>query len=138
MIRSRSSVRHVSRSHAGFRERTTLTLPSGLQHHLDLVLKTALGITGDMGNQQIFNPADSLLRIASHCGFDRAFLSFFNATHEGPAACGMALVRRERVVVADVADSALFAETESQKVMLKANGRTVQSTPLLSELNGEC
>jgi hypothetical protein len=113
----------------------SFAVSSELRHHLDLVLQSALRITGDMGNLQVFNHADSSLRIASHCGFDRAFLSFFNATHEGQAACGTALERRERVVVEDVAESVLFLDTESQEVMLKAKARAVQSTPLLSELN---
>jgi hypothetical protein len=87
-----------------------------------------LRITGDMGNLQVFNHAHCSLGIASHCGFDRAFLSFFNATHEGQAACGTASERRERVVVEDVAESVLFADTESQRVMLKAKASRSQHT----------
>ena len=48
------------------------------------------------------------------------------------AACGAALLRGQRVIVEDVANSEIFAGSVALPVMLAANARAVQSTPLLN------
>lgn len=103
-----------------------------LQEQLCLTLKTALSVTGDKGNLQLFDPADCSLKIAVQSGFGEGFLSFFRGTQEGHAACGMALLRRDRVVVEDVESDPIFLGTEAREVLLREGVRAVQSTPLLN------
>ncbi len=95
------------------------------------ILDAAIEITGaDMGNIQLLDGEH--LRITAQRGFEAPFLEFFDAVHGGLAACGAALQRGERVVVADVAHSPIFAGTQALDVMIAAGARAVQSTPLVS------
>src|SRR5262249_51707118 len=70
------------------------------------------------------------LRIVAQRGFRRPFLDFFECVHDGQAACGAALKSAERIIVEEVANSALFFGTPALEVMLDAGARAVQSTPL--------
>jgi two-component system NtrC family sensor kinase len=98
---------------------------------LDDILEAAIEITGaDMGNIQLLD--GDALKIVAHRGFDAPFLAFFNTVHEGLAACGAALQRGERVIVDDVAASPLFVGSPAGDVMLAAQARAVQSTPLIT------
>jgi hypothetical protein len=103
-----------------------------LEDCLAFILKATLKITGDMANLQLFDPLNSSLKIVSQCGFDEDFLNFFNSVQAGEAACGMSLLRRERVVVEDIAKDRIFAGTAAGAVVLAAGVRAVQSTPLFS------
>jgi GAF domain-containing protein len=102
-----------------------------LRECLGQILRTALSITGDMGNVQLVDPVHGSLRIVSQIGFHRPFLNFFSTTHEGLAACGTAMSLGKRVIVEDVASDPIFSHTETRNVMLAARARAVQSTPLL-------
>ena len=95
------------------------------------ILDAAIEITGaQMGNIQLLE--GDVLRIAAQRGFDRPFLEFFASVHGEEAACGAALQRAERVVVADVLKSPIFIDTPALDVMIAAGARAVQSTPLVS------
>jgi PAS domain S-box-containing protein len=104
-------------------------LPSLLERFLD----AAIRITGaDRGNLQLLDESGGLT-ITAQRGFDQPFLDYFNRVHtRESAACSSALSRRERVIVEDVASSALFAGAPAREVLLEAGVRAVQSTPLLS------
>ena len=105
--------------------------PGELTGLLDQVMDAAIEIVGaDMGNIQLYR--NGRLRIVCQRGFRPAFLDFFDSVEQGEAACGTALQRGERVVVPDVLESAIFAGTPSLEVMLQADARSVQSTPLQS------
>ena len=65
-------------------------------------------------------------------GSRRRLLNFFNTVHEGLAACGTALQRGERIIVEDVTTSPLFVGSPAYDVMLAAQARAVQSTPLIT------
>jgi PAS domain S-box-containing protein len=98
---------------------------------LNEILDAAIEITGaDKGNVQLFE--GEALRIVAQRGFEAPFLDFFDAVHEGQAACGTALQTGERVIVQDVADSPMFAGTAARDVIVAAGVRAVQSTPLFS------
>jgi signal transduction histidine kinase/CheY-like chemotaxis protein len=84
----------------------------------------------DMGNIQLLE--HGVLRIVAQRGFGAAFVDFFSVVDEGLAACGAALQRGERIVVEDVSTSEIFVGTPALEVMLAANARAVQSTPLVS------
>jgi len=95
------------------------------------VLDAAISLTrAAMGNIQLLNPATGTLRIAVQRGFRQPFLDFFACVDDGQAACGTALQRAERIVVEEVAESAIFAGTPALDVLLDAGARAVQSTPI--------
>lgn len=86
---------------------------------------------------QLFDSAPGELRIYAQRGFTRAFLRFFDRVRrDDRCACGWALKTGSRLVVEDVAESAIFAEdSQAGEVILAAqvrSVRSVQSTPLLS------
>ena len=103
------------------------------QDLLSEIVKTAVIITdADMGNIQLFDERSGTLKIvASNC-FNQPFLDFFNTVHRGQAACGAAMVCKERIIIEDVTQSPIFMDTPSLGVMLEAGVRAVQSTPLFT------
>jgi PAS domain S-box-containing protein len=93
----------------------------------------AIAVTAaDMGNIQLLDHGSGALKIVASRGFDKPFLEFFNAVHEGQAACGTALRSGERVVIEDVTTSPVFMGTPALEVLLAAGVRAVESTPLLA------
>jgi len=105
---------------------------AGLKKQLDTIVALTLKTTGDMANLQVYEAASQSLRIVSHFGFPQEFVDFFSSTHAGQAACGTAMKRRRRVVIEDVASHPVFKGTEARDVMMAAEARAVQSTPLIS------
>jgi GAF domain-containing protein len=74
---------------------------------------------------------NQVLRIVAQHGFQREFLDYFETVTEKDASvCGAALKGTLRVVVQDVATDPLLT-TESRGVLLRADVRSVQSTPLI-------
>jgi PAS domain S-box-containing protein len=95
------------------------------------IMDAGIEITNaDMGNIQLLE--GGVLKIVSQRGFKEPFLDFFNQVHDGQAACGSALQNRERVIVQDVSQSPVFADSHMRDVMLAAGVLAVQSTPLIS------
>jgi len=99
---------------------------------LDAALDAAIDATrAQMGNVQL--KLDKGLRIVTHRGFDIRFLEFFACVSDGHgAACGAAMHSGARVIVGDVATDPIFVGSEAAQVMVGANARAVQSTPLVS------
>jgi CheY-like chemotaxis protein len=95
------------------------------------LLDAAIQITGaQMGSVQLIDK-DGVLRVIAQRGFYGPFLKFFDGVEDGQAACGEAMRRRERVIVEDVTDSALFKGSRALEVLLAAGVRAVQSTPIV-------
>lgn len=94
---------------------------------LDAAIHSAGAATG---NLQILRPEG--LIIGAQRGFDRKFLDFFACVRDEGSACGAAMRRGVRVIVPDVANDPIFADTEAGAVMLEANALAVQSTPLVA------
>lgn len=84
------------------------------------------------GNIQLVDGQGNL-RIVASFGFDHRFLDFFAVVHTEGTACGAALKHGRQIVVTDVASSAIFAGTDAGEVLLSADCRAVQSTPLMHE-----
>jgi signal transduction histidine kinase/FixJ family two-component response regulator len=104
------------------------------QECLDAILETAIEISGaDKGNIQLFDAGSNCLKIASQKGFQKPFLSFFSEVRadEGSAS-GHVLRSDKRVIVEDVTQSVIFAGQPSLDVLLKAEVRALQVTPLIS------
>ena len=96
------------------------------------ILKVAIEISGaDKGNIQLVEPGSGALTMNAESGFDEEFFEFFSQKPE-PCACMKAFETRQRVIVEDVRQSALFVGHRSLSVMNKAGVRAVQSTPLIS------
>lgn len=76
-------------------------------------------------------PHNRVLRIVVQRGFESEFLDYFDTVScDDGCACGKSMNQRSRMVVADVATDALFSN-DSREVLLRANVRSVQSTPLI-------
>lgn len=98
---------------------------------LEEILSVAMEIcSADKGNIQLVDPDTGALQMISATGFDQSFLDFFNG--ETSSACTSALAARQRVVVEDVRQSALFVGTPALKMMTKAGVLAVEATPLVS------
>lgn len=101
--------------------------------NLNEILDAAIFITGaDKGKIQLYQSQTGGLTLATQRGFERSFLEFFSDVHDGSAsACGSALSRRQQIVVEDVTLSELFSG-KSLDLVLAADVRAVQFTPLVS------
>jgi signal transduction histidine kinase/DNA-binding response OmpR family regulator len=110
---------------------TRLVQTTHLAELLEEILDAAIEITAaDKGNIQLFE--GGALRIVAHRGFERPFLEFFRNVKDGSAACGAAMLARERVIIDDVTTHPIFADTPAGEVLLAAGVHAVQATPLLS------
>jgi len=97
------------------------------------VLEAAVAIArADRGNVQLRDPETGGLRIMAQRGFEPSFLKFFQHVVDETAACAVAMGTQQRVMVEDVTKSPIFEGTEALRVLLEADVRAVQSTPLLS------
>lgn len=112
---------------------TCFVTDDSLQDLLSEIVETAVIITkADMGNIQLFDERSGSLKIIASNSFNQKFLDFFNTVYTGQAACGVAIERKERVIIEDVTQSPIFMGTPALEVMLSAGARAVQSTPLFS------
>jgi two-component sensor histidine kinase/PAS domain-containing protein len=106
---------------------------ANLDANLRSILDAAISVTGAVkGNIQLVDPASQTLTIAAHRGFAELFLKFFDGV--SASACAVARRRRERVIVDDVTTSPIFAGEQSLNVLLEADVRAVQSTPLVDRM----
>jgi hypothetical protein len=116
--------------------------PHDRQHNRTAVLATFLdhGIevmgtnTGDL---QLVEIPGRTLRLEQHRGLPPDFVDYFAVVDDSSTACALAMQRRSRVVVTDVAADPVFAGTEPGRMVLAAGVRSVQSTPLLTP-DGRC
>jgi len=106
--------------------------PMGQRRSIGEFLKSVIDATAaDFGNIQLYDPKNSTLRIVAHHGFEDEFLTFFATVHVAHGcACSRAMNERSRIVVKDVATDPLFSD-ESRGVLLRANVRSLQTTPLV-------
>ena len=100
---------------------------------LDQILDAAIGVMGaEKGSIQLLDEDGCTLRLTAQRGLPRDFLDFFDRVREGEAACGTVLKTRERVTVEDVAAGPSLVGAHALQIMLSAECRAVQSTPLLT------
>jgi PAS domain S-box-containing protein len=97
------------------------------------ILDAAMWMTGaPMGALQRYDEQAARLDPVAHRGLSGACVEFFaRVGHGDAAACGTALVTRERVIVEDVRTSPIFAGQPSLQVLLDAGIRAIETTPLL-------
>lgn len=102
-----------------------------LPNLLTALLMAAIDATAaEFGNIQIVEIGDGGLRIVAQHGFGHEFLNFFRYVRADKSACSAALRTCRRTVVRDVRTSRLYTEPARQ-VMLSANARACQSTPIV-------
>jgi hypothetical protein len=75
------------------------------------------------------------LRIVAHQGLGDEFLNFFACVDPGIAACGLALARRERVIIEDVRTNPHLA-SPVRSALERAGFLSVVSTPVVDERGG--
>ncbi|AFZ30628.1 multi-sensor hybrid histidine kinase [Gloeocapsa sp. PCC 7428] len=104
-----------------------LSLSEGLQ---EMLVATIELLGADMGNIQLLDADQGILRIAVQQGFKQDFLDFFReVSAEDDSACGRTLRSGERTIIEDVETDAPFAPF--RPVARAAGYRAVQSTPLM-------
>jgi anti-anti-sigma regulatory factor len=116
--------------------------PYDRQHNRTAVLATFLEKAIDLmdttsGDLQLVDAPNGVLRLEQHRGLPPEFVDFFATVSDSSTPCGVALQRKARVVVLDVATDPIFAGTSSRKMVLDVGIRSVQSTPLLTP-DGRC
>jgi PAS domain S-box-containing protein len=110
---------------------TRLLAINGLQPLLEEVLEATMALHGaDFGVVQQFEPASGDLLLVAQRNLPDSFLAAFERVNDETTACGRAMRRRERVIVEDVLEDAVFAP---HVPLAQAAGiRAMQSTPLVS------
>jgi signal transduction histidine kinase/CheY-like chemotaxis protein len=103
-----------------------------LHFALEEILHASIDLLGaEMGNIQLYDPVEKVLKVAAQQGFEADFLDRFHTLYiESDTTCGRALRSGQRVITEDVRTEptyAVYLETAD-----KAGYRAVQSTPLLS------
>ena len=105
-----------------------------LYSKLVCVAKTLM--RSDFASMQQYFPhlgAKGELKLIGHYGFSEEAAKFWAWVRaDSSCTCGVAIVRRERVIAADVENTAFMAGTADQKQLLMAGIRAAQTTPLLS------
>jgi GAF domain-containing protein len=90
----------------------------------------------DFASMQQYYPhlgARGELKLIGHFGFSEEAAKFWGWVRaDSKCTCGVAIVRRERVIAADVEKADFMADTEDQRQLLLAGIRAAQTTPLLS------
>jgi PAS domain S-box-containing protein len=90
----------------------------------------------DFASMQQYFPhlgANGELKLIGHYGFSEEAAKFWAWVRaDSKCTCGVAIVRRERVIAADVENTQFMAGTADQKQLLAAGIHAAQTTPLLS------
>lgn len=103
---------------------------------LDALRDEACAITGThMASVQLVDSSDDTLWLESHCGFPAEFVHHFAVVDGTTSPRGHAARRRQRIVVDDVATAPLFDEP-SRAVVLSADCRSCQCTPIPGPTGG--
>lgn len=119
-------------------------LPPGRRHALDpaelldALLQAALACTATAaGYAQRFDPGVDGLRLERHEGLPPDLVALLADVGGDGTCCGLALRRRSRVTVEDVANSLVLPAGPVNGALLRAGLRAVQSTPVLAP-SGRC
>lgn len=109
-----------------------LWLNRDLHQALDDLLAGAIELLGaDMGNIQVLDPIQGVLKIVAARGFEQDFLTLFREVSSADdSACGRALRAGKRLVIEDVESDAAFSPL--RPIARAAGFRAVQSTPIIS------
>lgn len=88
----------------------------------------------DLCDAQLYDPMAGALVIQAHRGFSERFLDTFRVVSDATTSCGLAWIRRERVIVPDVFTSPIYTATDGVDALIEAGSRGVVSMPLIGGL----
>jgi len=104
---------------------------TGLGELLEEILEATIALQhADFGNVQLYNRQTETLEIVAQRGFGPEFLDYFRSVPPGMGACGLALRRRQRVIIEDTEADSAYAPCRAAAAA--AGYRAVQSTPMFS------
>jgi PAS domain S-box-containing protein len=131
---SESSLAHELASMARLQGVSTRLVQAGDDNSLlQNIVDAAIAITAaDMGNIQLLERESDALKIVASRGFERPFVEFFDGLHAEHASLPDVVRGLERIVVANVATSPIFAGTPALNVLSDAGVRALQRTPLVT------
>lgn len=111
---------------------TRLIHNSSLEALLEEILYATIELQGaDFGNVQLYDPTSATLSIVAQHGFGQPFLDCFHrVSAQDPGACGLALLRRKRVIIFDTETDPDFQAF--RQIAATSGFRAVQSTPLFT------
>jgi len=110
---------------------TRLLEATGLGELLEEILEATIALQrADFGNVQLYNRQTETLEIVAQRGFGPEFLDYFRSVPPGMGACGLALRRRQRVIIEDTEADSAYAPCRAAAAA--AGYRAVQSTPMFS------
>jgi DNA-binding NarL/FixJ family response regulator len=124
-----------TRPHQRLREiSANLTSLTNLPDLLNGILDAAIEISAaDFGTVQIYDQKTGELKLMAYRGFGPAFVKFFETIRDDSCCCcGAALKAGTRIVVEDVATDPVF-DAEARGIVLSAEVRAIQSTPIYSQ-----
>jgi len=101
-----------------------------LYNLLDAVIEAT---QADFGDLQLMDSSSGGLKIVAQRGFENDFLDFFRCVKDESTACGVALKRRQRVIVKDITRHSIYCGPGSRatlEALLSARVRALHSTPL--------
>jgi GAF domain-containing protein len=99
---------------------------------LDIVDSAIAIAEADFGNVQLYDPTTENLKIVAQRGLPEFWLNYWDHVTEKKGTCGAALRTCQRIIVEDVLQSPIFEDNNSRCIMIRANIRSVQSTPLVN------
>jgi GAF domain-containing protein len=107
---------------------------------LHRTLDYAISLTGaDMGTLQRLDAQEDCLHIVASRGFSTEALEFFSTVRRSTnSTCAIALTRRMRVFVGDIANSYLFVGTKELEMLRAVGVAAAQSTPLITSTGRLC
>jgi len=126
-----SGMRPTPQRPAAYNPYTVLASSPQIPTLLTLMIEAT---AADFGNVQLLDSSRRGLRIVAHQGFGSEFLSYFDVVCGGNFSCGAAMNEQRRVAVSDILQDPLFQDAQTLAVMLSANVRACQSTPLFDPL----
>ena len=114
---------------------TRLLEATGLGELLEEILEATIALQrADFGNVQLYNRQTEALEIVAQRGFGPEFLDYFRSVPPGMGACGLALRRRQRVIIEDTEADPAYVPFRAAAAA--AGYRAVQSTPMFSRDGG--
>jgi PAS domain S-box-containing protein len=112
---------------------SALLIENDLTAMLNRVLEACMQLLGtDKGSVQLYDEREQSLKIVAQRGFDEVFLDHFqDVKADANSSCGLALKRRERVILEDLSRQSEFHELA--EFLGRYGVCAVQSTPIYSQ-----
>jgi GAF domain-containing protein len=109
---------------------------AGVRSDYEKIVDDAVNLMrSDYASMQVFHPergSGGELQLLAFRGFDPEAAKFWEwVGPDSKSTCGIALLKRERILAPDIAGCDFMAGSEDQRVYLQAGIRACQTTPLI-------